>query len=225
MEVERITFPDEVLGGGIEGQRLPSGVAYGGADIWSARGKDGLLYVVLCVDSGPGIFGTYGFRSLPDGRAEWFSLPAFTETRVCVSEEWDGAYMTWPDQGARGILRAKVPGYVPPVAQPVPSQIPVVAVAPLGGSESADTTARSQITALTTRVKSLEAKLAGALSLNDRVGILERRPIVTIDSIKDTIWNTNTTIDKVWTDMQNTTSGLHTLVVSIIRTVLQEKKP
>lgn len=193
---------------------LPGGSVFGGAPSFSMKGRDGAVYVVYCGERPGKKFGTHAFRVLPNGTREWVELPAFTEGRVGVTVEADGAYLTWPVDRDTAELRVKLPGFVPmdfdgtlpPPVQPQPVPTPPAPVNAVDEEGRAYTNAvkkelKGDVAKLDARLKAVEARPAGGAG-----GVSEAQA-------RDIAWSLAPSA--VYADLQRADSGIRKVIGEI----------
>lgn len=181
------------------------------------KGRDNAVYVVYCGERPGKKFGTHAFRVLPNGVREWVELPAFTEGRVGVTVEADGAYLTFPTDRDTAELRVKLPGFVPmdftgtlpPPVDPQPLPQPTQPSGPCVDEEG-----RAYTNAVKKELKGDVAKL------DARVKALEARPVVTGNGglNADQVWQLSR--DSVYANLiESRTDGIAKEIAAIAREV------
>lgn len=187
----------------------PGGIIlYGGANIVSKRSADGCIYVVYAGERPDTKFGTHIYRILPDNRCEWVEYTPFTETRVDVSVEPDGMYITFPVNRDRSPERVKVAGYITP---PFPGGTHAAPVTPVI-TYATDANARDSIAALTRNVAADLARIKK--DLETKITALASKPTgMTDQGIKDHIWSISA--DRLYSELSNKTSAISNLIREI----------
>jgi hypothetical protein len=205
---------------------LPAGVVYEGAPAFTAQSADGWIYAVYCGERPGKPFGTHCFKINPaQARSEWVELPVFTPTRVGVTVEPDGAYISFPTQGSNwtNIARVKIPGFIPLVGsgepiiiEPQPQPLP-----PPQPTACEDEGARVYTTKVKAELKGQIAELeqrldALALPAPDTSGL-------TRQDVLDILWNAPQLIDRIYAELlKRNNSGLVAELKAVAREAVME---
>jgi hypothetical protein len=199
-----------------ENVRIPGGIIFGGSIIWSERGRDGCMYVVYTGEGGSTPwFGGQAYRIKPDLSMEWitFDLAPRKDVGVHVSLEPDAAYVSWMNTDERSFSRVKLPGFEPrDYDKTLPNAVPpvVLPVTPVPVFNGVDADGRKYTT---DTKKALEASITAlSAKVNTHIASSQVPTGLTQQNVQDIIWNTGTTSDRVFVDLQDPKKGVHTAV-------------